>query len=200
VTNKGGINNMQEKQTSTKVITGLVRFSYLQVFTPKTINNQGDPKYSVSLIIPKSDKATIRAIKQAIKLAADEGLQSKFGGKIPAGLKTPLRDGDVDRPEDEAYANSMFINCSSPAKNKPGVIDKNLKPILDESEVYSGAYGRASVTFFPYNAGGNKGIGAGLNHLQKLKDGEQLGSVTSAEEDFKDIDLAEELLDDDEDY
>ena len=111
---------------SNKVITGKVRFSYANVFEPKSINGS-DPKYSVSLIIPKEDKVTIDKIKAAIEVAKQEGL-SKLGGKIPANLKTPLRDGDIDRPDDPAYADSCFVNANSTIR--PGIVDANLQPIM----------------------------------------------------------------------
>lgn len=169
----------------TKVITGKVRFSYLHVWEPKAIADEGDPKYSVALIIPKSDKATIKAIKDAIEAAKEAGKTSKFGGKIPANLKLPLRDGDEERPDDEAYANSYFLNASG--KNKPGIVDKNAKPILDQDEVYSGCFGRASITFYAFNTSGNKGIACGLNHIMKTHDGEPLGGMSTAESDFAEI-------------
>lgn len=167
-----------------KVITGLVRFSYAKVFKAESIGETDEPKFSVSLIIPKSDKATIFKIKAAIEAAKEAGKTSKFGGKVPANLKTPLRDGDEERPDDEAYAGCYFINAS--CLTKPGVVDKDLNPILDQTEFYSGCYGRASVNFYPYNANGNRGIAAGLNNVQKIKDGESLGGRQSAEADFDD--------------
>lgn len=163
-----------------KVITGKVRFSYANVWEAKSINGS-DPKYSVSLIIPKSDKTTLKKIKEAIEEAKKEGV-AKLGGKIPANLKTPLRDGDIDRPEDEAYANSYFINANS--NTKPGIVDKDVQPIIDQSEFYSGCYGRASIVFYAYNANGNKGIACGLQNLQKIEDGEPLGGHSRAEDDF----------------
>ncbi|KEI05957.1 DUF2815 family protein [Clostridium botulinum] len=163
-----------------KVITGKVRFSYANVWEPKSINGS-DPKYSVSLIIPKSDKTTLKKIKEAIEEAKKEGV-AKLGGKIPANLKTPLRDGDIDRPDDEAYANSYFINANS--NTKPGIVDKNVQSILDQSEFYSGCYGRASIVFYAYNANGNKGIACGLQNLQKIEDSEPLGGHSRAEDDF----------------
>jgi hypothetical protein len=165
---------------SNKVITGKVRFSYANVFEPKSINGS-DPKYSVSLIIPKEDKVTIDKIKAAIEVAKQEGL-SKLGGKIPANLKTPLRDGDIDRPDDPAYADSYFVNANSTIR--PGIVDANLQPIIDSTEFYSGCYGRASIVFYAYNANGNKGIACGLQNLQKLEDGEPLGGRSRAEDDF----------------
>ena len=142
-----------EKEVIGKVITGKARFSYCNIWEPKSING-GDPKYSVSLIIPKSDTKTIAEISAAIEAAKQEG-KAKFGGKIPANLKLPLRDGDVERPDDAAYANSFFVNANS--KERPGVVDKSAKPILDQDEVYSGCYGRASIVFYAFNSNGNRG-------------------------------------------
>lgn len=163
-----------------KVITGKVRFSYANVWEPKSING-GDPKYSVSLIIPKADKATLNKVKEAIEAAKKEGI-SKLGGSIPDNLKMPLRDGDVDRVEEESYKDSYFINANS--STKPGIVDKNVQTITDKSEFYSGCYGRASITFYAYNVDGNKGIACGLENLQKLEDGEALGGHSRAEDDF----------------
>lgn len=164
----------------TKVITGGVRFSYANVWEPKSINGS-DEKYSVSLIIPKNDTNTIQEIKDAVEAAKQEG-KSKFGGKIPANLKLPLRDGDIERPEDEAYKDSYFVNANS--KDRPQIVDKNVKPILDQSEVYSGCYGRVSITFYAFNSNGNKGIACGLGNIQKIKEGEPLSGRSSASDDF----------------
>ena len=170
----------------TKVITGVnTRWSYVNAWEPKSING-GAPKYSVSLIIPKSDTKTIEKIQAAIQAAYDEG-QDKLKGNgksVPAlsVLKTPLRDGDADRPDDEAYADSYFINANS--GTAPGIVDADRQPILDRSEVYSGVYGRASINFYAFNSNGNKGIACGLNTLQKIKDGEPLGGKSRAEDDF----------------
>lgn len=167
-------------EKSSKVVTSKVRFSYANVWEPKSING-GDEKYSVSLIIPKSDKKTIADIKVAIEQAKKDGV-SKFGGKAPTNLKLPLRDGDVDRADDEAYKDSYFINANS--KDRPGIVDKNVKTILDPNEFYSGCYGRASIIFFAFNQNGNKGIACGLQNLQKLSDGEPLSGRSRAEDDF----------------
>ena len=174
----------------TKVITGVnTRWSYANVWQPKSING-GTPKYSVSLIIPKSDKKTVEKIKAAIQAAYEEGeAKLKGNGKsVPplAALKTPLRDGDLERPDDEAYANSYFVNANS--GTAPGIVDADRQPIIDTSEVYSGVYGRASINFYAFNSNGNKGIACGLNNLQKIKDGEHLGGKMSAEDDFADGD------------
>lgn len=164
----------------TKVVTGEVRFSYLNVWEPKSINDS-EPKYSVSLLIPKSDTATLKAINKAIEAAKQNGV-TKFGGKIPANLKLPLRDGDVDREDDPIYAGHYFINAN--CKTPPGLVYKNGQRIIDSTELYSGCYGRASITFYAFNTSGNRGIACGLNNLMKTRDGEPLGGRSRAEDDF----------------
>lgn len=168
---------------STKVVTGEVRFSYAHVFEPASIEGS-EPKYSVSILIDKNDKKTLSRVKAAIEAAKQAGL-SKFGGKIPANLKLPLRDGDTEREDDEVYAGKYFINAN--AKTKPGLVDKGGNPIIDTTEFYSGCYGHASITFYAFNTSGNKGIAAGLNNLMKTRDGEMLGGRASAEDDFADL-------------
>lgn len=170
----------------TKVITGVnTRWSYANVWEAKSING-GKPKFSVSLIIPKDDTATVNKIKAAIQSAYEEG-QSKLKGNgktVPtlSIIKTPLRDGDLERPDDEAYAGCYFINANS--ASAPGIVDSDRQPVIDRSEVYSGVYGRASINFYAFNSNGNKGIACGLNNLQKIKDGEPLGGKSRAEDDF----------------
>jgi hypothetical protein len=169
-----------------KVITGKnTRWSYTSVWEPKSING-GTPKYSVSLIIPKSDKATVQKVKAAIEAAYKEGeAKLKGSGKSApplASLKTPLRDGDIDRPDDPAYENAFFINANS--ATAPGIVDAQCNPVLNRSDVYSGVYGRASITFYAFNSNGNRGIACGLNNLQVMRDGEPLGGRASAESDF----------------
>jgi len=174
----------------TKVITGVkTRWSYANVWQAKSING-GTPKFSVSLIIPKSDTKTVTAVKNAIQAAYEEG-QSKLKGNsksVPAltAIKTPLRDGDAERPDDEAYKDSYFINANS--ATAPGIVDAARNPIIEHSEVYSGVYGRASINFYAFNSNGSKGIACGLNNLQKISDGEPLGGKTRAEDDFADED------------
>ena len=179
---------MAKIKNDTQVITNEVRFSYLHAFEPQSFNGS-DPKYSVSLIIPKSDTSTLKCIKQAVDNAKNAGV-GKFGGKIPANLKLPVRDGDVDRADDENYAGCYFINAN--AKTKPGLIYKNGDEILDETDLYSGCYGLASISFYAFNSNGNRGIACGLNNLMKTKDGDPLGGGRAkAEDDFAEF-LAED--------
>ena len=185
--------NQNSVPNPTKVITGEVRLSYANLWEPKSING-GAPKYSVSIIIPKSDTRTIAKIKAAIEAAYREGeTKLKGNGKtVPAlsALKTPLRDGDTERPDDEAYADSYFINANS--ATAPGIVDSACETILERSQLYSGVYARASVNFFAFNSNGNKGIACGLNNIQKLRDGDPLGGKSRAEDDF--------ATDDDDDF
>ena len=177
---------MSKVVNPTKVITGKqTRWSYANVWEPKSING-GTPKYSVSLIISKSDTVTIKKVKAAIAAAYKEG-ESKLKGNAKSLpklelIKNPLRDGDIERPDDSAYENAYFINANS--TTPPGIVDVDCNPILERSAVYSGVYGRASITFYAFNSNGNKGIACGLQNLQLIKDGEPLGSKASAESDF----------------
>lgn len=179
-------NSSNKANNPLKVITGpSTRWSYANVWEAKSING-GTPKFSVSLIIPKSDTKTVEKIKAAIKAAYNEG-QAKLKGNsrsVPplTAIKTPLRDGDTERPDDPAYADTYFINANS--ATAPGIVDVDRNPVLTCSEVYSGVYGRASISFYAFNSNGNKGIACGLNNLQKVRDGEPLGSKASAEADF----------------
>ena len=178
-------------KTTTKVVTGVVRLSYANIWEPASINGS-NPKYSVSLIIPKSDAKTIAAINAAVDAAIQEGA-SKFGGTIPnkAALKLPLRDGDLER-EDDAYRNSYFVNANSTAA--PQIVDRSVNPILDREEVYSGCYARVSINFYAFNSNGNRGIACGLGNIQKVRDGEPLGGRSSAADDFA-TDLDDDFLD-----
>ena len=171
-----------QNNSKTKVITGVnTRLSYFHGWEPVSING-GAEKYSVSVLIPKSDKETLKAIEVAVDAAIEEGI-AKFGGKKPnkAAIKLPLRDGDIER-DDEAYKGHYFVNANS--TTAPQIVDKSVKPILDRSEVYSGCYGRVSLNFYAFNSNGNKGVACGLGNIQKIKDGEPLGSRSSATDDF----------------
>ena len=183
-------NNAAKINNPMKVITGPdTRWSYANVWEPKAIDG-GTPKYSVSLIIPKSDTRTVAKIRAAIEAAYKEG-EAKLKGSgrsVPplAAIRNPLRDGDIERPDDPAYANAYFINANS--ATAPGIVDADRNPVLTRSSVYSGVYGRASINLYAFNSNGNKGIACGLNNLQKIRDGEPLGGRASAESDFADED------------
>lgn len=171
---------------STKVTTGEVRFSFPHVFQPHANNPGQEPKYSVTILIPKTDAVTLQAIQSAMDVAAQEGVSGKFNGQMPAVLKNPLHDGDGVRPNGEPFGEEckgcMVMTASS--KQRPEVVDANLQAILNPAEVYAGCYGRVSLNFFPYNTNGNRGVGCGLNNVQKLRDGDPLTGRTTAKEDF----------------
>lgn len=176
---------MANNSSKTRVTTGVeTRLSYFHGWEPVSING-GAEKYSVSVLIPKSDKQTISEINAAIDAAIEEGL-AKFGGKKPnkAAIKLPLRDGDIER-DDEAYKGHYFINANS--TRAPQIVDRSVKPILDRDEVYSGCYARVSLSFYAFNSNGSKGIACGLGNIQKVKDGEPLGGMSSAKDDFETI-------------
>ena len=174
----------------TKVITEKVRASYAHIFEPHSMQEGQEAKYSISLIIPKSDTSTIKAIEQAIEAAKEEGKVSKFGGKVPANLKLPLRDGDTEREDDVNYQDAYFINASS--KQAPGIIDQNKIRLTDSGTIVSGDYIRASINLFPFNTNGNKGIAVGLNNIQLVEKGEPLGGASAAEDDFDELDTDDE--------
>jgi hypothetical protein len=187
---------------ATKVITGKVRLSYTHIFEPQSIDG-GDEKYSTAILIPKSDKETLRKIKAAVDAAKELG-KSKWGGKIPTNCKLPLRDGDEERPDDEAYAGHYFLNASS--KNKPGVAKPvgkgangkaKFQDITDTTEVYSGCYAKVSINFYPFDMKGNRGIAAGLNNVVKIQDGDFLGGRASVNDEFAGEDFETDLGDDD---
>ncbi|MFB5192770.1 DUF2815 family protein [Alicyclobacillus fastidiosus] len=191
--------------TATKVITGKARLSYVHIFAPQQ-NDQGQDKYSTAILIPKSDKETLRKIKAAVDAAVELG-KSKWGGKIPANLKKPLRDGDEERPDDEAYAGHYFLNASS--NNKPGIakpIGKGadgktkFQEITDSTEVYSGCFAKVSLNFYPYDAKGNRGVAAGLNNIVKVQDGDFLGGRSNVNDDFANEEFDDIDVDDDEDF
>lgn len=193
---------------ATKVVTGVVRLSYAHVWEPQT-DDDGNEKYTCSILVPKSDKETLRKIKAAVEAAKELG-KAKWGGKIPAKLHTPLRDGDEERPDDEAYAGHYFFNASS--KTKPGIAkpvgkDANgrtkFQEITDTTEVYSGCYAKVSINFYPFDAKGNRGVAAGLNNIVKVQDGDFLGGRARLEDDFANEDFDDVVdfdSDDDDDF
>lgn len=180
---------MASENVTTKAVLKNVRLSYVHLFKPEAAEGSNDLKYSVSIIISKDDEENLKKVRDAVKAATQAGIAGKFQGKKPAGLKDPLRDGDEDRPESPEYENSYFINASS--RTKPEVVEvatvagkRQFVQITDEEKVYSGCYAHVSINFFAYNTNGNKGIGAGLNNVCKVKDGEYLGGRASAASDF----------------
>ena len=175
-------NMADANKQATKVITGEVRLSFVHVLEPDSFNGQ-EPKYSLMMLIPKDDKKTLCKIKRAIEAATEYGKSALWNGKVPKNLRMPLRDGD-DEMDSEEFEGMYFMRCSS--KNAPGVVDRHKQPIEDSNGIYSGCYGRVSLNMFPYDKAGNRGISAGLNNVQVLRDGDPLGGRSRAEDDFDD--------------
>lgn len=179
---------------TTKVITGECRLSYEHIFVPFSNKPGQDAQYSCVLLIPKSDKATVKKIRDAEAAAAELGKGKHFGGTIPKNLKSIIHDGDeeADLDRNPEMAGHWYMSIRS--KTAPGVVDRQVQPILDSTEVYSGCYVRASINAFSYNNEGGKGVSFGLNHIQKLRDGDFLGGRSKAEDDFDALDEDEESL------
>jgi hypothetical protein len=177
---------------STRIVTGKVRLSFPHLFAPHAIG-ESDPKYSTMLLIPKSDTKTIAEMRAAEKEAAEAGKNTKFGGKIPGNLASIIKDGDEDGTAEDypERAGHYYCTVSSSPQYKPGVVDRRVQEIIDQSEVYSGVFAKVSLTAFPYNTNGNKGVSFGLNNVQILGGGDSLAGGKAASEDF-------EVADDDE--
>lgn len=180
---------------ATKITTGKVRFSFCHIFEPQTPVGGGDPKYSVTLLIPKSDTATLQKIKEAMAEAADKFRERNGSASLPAKPNHTLHDGDGTRDSGDPYGpeckGCYVITVSS--KQKPLILDNMKNEITDSTEVYSGCYGRASINFYGYNQAGKKGISAGLLAIQKLHDGEPFGTVGSAD-DFDEYEDDDDFL------
>ena len=174
--------------TNTQVVTGKCRLSFVNLFEPKAMKEGDTPKYSVTAIIPKSDTKTIEAIKAAIQAAAENGAQRHFGGRVPTNVNNTFKDGDTEtddlgelqKNKYPEYANSYYIRLST--KFKPKVLDANRQEIIDPTEIYSGCYGRVSMTFFAYSGDGKRGVSASLNNVMKLEDGEPLTNMLKGDE------------------
>lgn len=171
---------------ATNVTTGQVRLSFVHLFQPYANKPGQEPKYSTSILIPKSDVATMQRINAAIEAAAQKGVAGIWNGARPPQLKTPIWDGDGVRQNGEPFGpeckGHWVLTASS--KQQQAIVDVNLNPIINQSEVYSGMYARVNINFFPFSNSGNRGIGAGLGPVQKLADGEPLGGRVTAEQAF----------------
>lgn len=174
----------------TKVVFGPCRLSYTHVFSKYAPDGDtANGKYMTNVLIPKEEKETIAALQQAIEAAKKAAIVSKWGGKEPKKLDMPLHDGDKDK-EDEVYEGHSYVNAKS--NTRPGIVDKNKAPIVDEDDIYSGVWAIVSVTFYGYDKNGNRGVACGLNNIMKYKDDERLGGRASAESDFADLDMEDD--------
>lgn len=175
----------------TITITG-VRFSYCNLFQPcAPFNNPaGDPRYSVTILVPKSNTAAKAAIDQAVALAIEAGVSAKWNGVRPPQPAICVHDGDGPRPSDGSAFGEECRGCwvfTASSKQAPFVVDAQVQPIIDPTQVYSGMWGNVSVNFFAYNQAGKKGIGCGLNGVQKTADGDPLGSHITAQDAFQPV-------------
>jgi hypothetical protein len=177
---------MASTNRSVRVVLPPALGSYVTIFQPRAVNEGDEPKYSISLLWDKGDKAKLVALEKAVEQVAIQ----KFGPDAPKLLKSgklrsPLRDGDIDREDDPTYAGKIFLNANS--TRQPGVVDAKLNPVFEEQEAYSGCTFRASVAVFPYEAKGNKGVGVGLNNLQVVAKGERIDGRRSAADEFSEF-------------
>lgn len=180
-------NNTTNANIATRVTTGKVRFSYEHLTNPRP-DQSGELKYSVTLLIPKSDTRTYNAILTAIETAREKGKNERWGGVVYP--KQPLHDGDGLKDDGVTPYGDECHGCwvvTASSKTRPGIVDVNLQAIMDSTQIYSGIYGRAALNFYPYNnPKGGKGVACGLNNVQKIEDGEPLAGGTRAEDDFND--------------
>lgn len=171
----------------TKVLTGESRLSYCNLTNPRAVQEGAEPKYSVTVLIPKSDGVTKQDIDQSIQAAIQSGVASKWNGVMPPMVKMPIHDGDGVRPNGDTFGEECkgcWVMTAS-SKQKPQVVDiSNINVELAPVDIYSGMYGRVTVNFFPYNSNGNRGIGCGLGNVLKTRDGEPLSGHTTAANDF----------------
>jgi hypothetical protein len=170
--------SMSNNANPAMVTTGQVRLSYVHLFKPYANQPNQEPKYSVTILLPKSDVATKQRIDVAINAAIQQAVQAKWNGARPPMPSIPIHDGDGVRQSGEPYGpeckGHWVITASS--KQQPAIVDLNLNPILNQSDVYSGMYARVNINFFGFANSGNKGIGCGLGPVQKIGDGEPLSS------------------------
>ena len=182
---------------ATKVITGKVRFSFVNIFEPKKNDDGTDGKYGVTLLIPKSDTVTLGKIKDAMAEARDIFCKRNGATALPQKPVHTLHDGDGVKDNGEPYGEECkgHYVISVQSKQKPIIVDSMRNPIVDPSEVYSGCYGRAAINFYGYSRNGKKGISAGLQSIQKLHDGDALGGARGSADDF-----ADDFRDEDDDF
>ncbi len=170
------------------IITPTFRVSYPAVFHPQR-NELANPPRDEYVITMLFDKKTAKTDLVELKALCKEVAEEKWGvGKIPAGLKSPFRDGDLEKPDNPSYAGCIFVRSWS--KFMPGLVNQKREPILNEDEFYGGCYARAQVNVYGYDMKGNKGVSLGLTHIQKVKDGDPFGSRTRAEDAFSPVDGA----------
>ena len=174
---------------ATKVITGEVRLSYVHLTQPYQSQQGGEPKYQVTMLIPKTDTATKADIDASMRAAYEDGVQNKWKGARPQLRNALIYDGDGMKndgtPFGEECHGHWVMTASSPQSRKPQVVGAdNLNVELLPTDIYSGMYARVSINFFSYDSHGSKGVGCGLGNVMKTRDGEALSGGASAAQDF----------------
>lgn len=180
-------------EATNQIVTGEVRLSYCYLFEARKEDDpEKEGKYGCTILIPKTDKATVKKIKDAIEAAKVVGKGKNWGGKIPPNLKISLHDGDTERDTDEQpeFKGHYYMSVSS--KERPGLVDRSVNPITDRSDLYSGCYARVAISAFPYNTDGSKGVTFFLNHVQKMRDGDHLDGRSKPEDVFDALDDLDE--------
>lgn len=170
-----------------KVLTGEVRLSYCNLIQPRApMNGQGDPKYSVTVLIPKTDYATKADIDQSIEAAARDATAKIWGGVRPQ-FASIVWDGDGVRKNGMPFGpecKGHWVLTAS-TKQRPQVVGiDNINVELAPQDIYSGMYARVTLRFYGFNQKGNRGVGCGLGNVMKVRDGEPLAGGASASSDF----------------
>lgn len=165
---------------ATNITTGEVRLSYVHLFKPYAAVQGQEEKYSCTILIPKTDTATMQRVNAAVEAATQRGLSEKWNGQRPPMIPKPIHDGDGTRPSDgmpygPECKGHWVLTASAKAEYPPEIVDAAGSPVINQSEIYSGVYAYVNITFYPYAFGGKKGIGCGLGPVMKLRDGEPLG-------------------------
>ena len=181
----------------TKVLTCEVRLSYVNLVQPKTndLNPGEEPKYSVTLLIPKTEVNCKKDIDASIEAAAKMAEKKLWGGKRPPVMAIPIHDGDGVRRNGTAFGDECREHwiITAKTKTKPQVVHQsNVRVELAPQDIYSGMYGRVTINFYGYDFRGNRGIGCGLGNVMKTREGEPLTGVTSAATDFADLEIVTE--------
>ena len=171
--------------SNTQMTTGEVRLSYAHLYDPYS-NNGGDPKYSVTVLMPKTDVQAKARLDAAFEAAKQKGIAEKWNGVLPPVVASAIHDGDGVRPNGEPFGaecKGHWVFTAS-SKNPVSLVDASMNPIVQKGELYSGCYARVCVSLFPYNSNGKRGIGIGLEAVQKLRDGDPLGGGVSVADAF----------------
>lgn len=170
------------------LVTPEFRMSYPNLTKPRMNKLSKKLEYSVAALFKKGEDLS------ALKAAVLEACEEKWGKdktKWPQNLRTPFRDqADRAKPNEkgervlpEGYvAGAIYLNLKN--ERKPGVVDANVQPILDENEIYGGCYARASVQVYAYDFGGNTGVNFSLQNVQKTRDGDPFSHRVRAEDEF----------------